>query len=479
MSERTPASEPPPAARDIVAAVYAGDDDAVMRLLRDGAEAESTDEEGRTVLCTAATHNEAGIVRLLLAAGADPDRACGPQHDDLPLCGAAVWGHTAAVRALLAAGATPDRAEPHGATPLTWAVGNGRTSTVEALLEYGAASRTGTLREALEEARTWMARDVEQELRRGLLAGRPEAETVSKRIEEDGGTTVVVQVLRDGRPTAGNEQQTGHGAIATILEERLGVRTPYESLEERASDHGSLDHDEWIEAVAVLWRRGDEETFRAAAAGCASGTPLRQVFAAEVLGRLGRGAEAGGQAAGPFTARALPLLRELSREARDPELLQAVVLGLGHHGDPSVLPDVLRHAGDPDPGVRHRVAMALCGLVPGDHTEGIRTLITLSQDPQAPVRDWATTALACVDADSPDIRQALAARVADPEAETVAGAAACLAPRRDPRAEDALARLLTDEDPASRAHGGTADAVRLLRDELLWRRLEGSWERRP
>ncbi|MEU1894680.1 ankyrin repeat domain-containing protein [Streptomyces pristinaespiralis] len=251
------------AAAELFEAFCDSDDDAVVRLLRAGTDPETTDEDGRTALYLAATGNEAGIVRLLLAAGADPDRACGPEDGDLPLCGAAVWGHTEAVRALLAAGATPDRRELLGFTPMIWAVGQGRTETVEALLEYGAdpdlpgpageaplviaarrgspstvrallrhgaGSRAETLEEALEEARRWMTLDVEEELRRGLLAYEPGAETASRRVEEDGGATVVVEVLHDGRPTSGNEQQTGHGAIATILEERLGLRTPYADL---------------------------------------------------------------------------------------------------------------------------------------------------------------------------------------------------------------------------------------------------------
>lgn len=138
MTNRPSADEPAAVTSDLFEAVY-GDDDAVVRLLRAGAPAGSTDEDGRTALYAAAVDNEAGIVRLLLAAGADPDRACGPDDGDLPLCAAAaVWGHTQAVRALLAAGASPDRRELLGFTPMIWAVGQGRTETVEALLEYGA-----------------------------------------------------------------------------------------------------------------------------------------------------------------------------------------------------------------------------------------------------------------------------------------------------------------------------------------------------
>ncbi|MFI2369572.1 ankyrin repeat domain-containing protein [Streptomyces sp. NPDC018833] len=533
-------------ARGLFAAVYEGDDDSVVRLLRAGVPADTVDEDGQTPLYLAAVEGETGIVRLLLAAGADPDRACGPENDDLPLCGAAVGGHTGVVRALLTAGATPDRRELLGFTALTWAVGQGHAETAEALLEHGAdpdltcpsgepplvvAARRGspsTVRallrhgasaraKALEEARRWLTLDVEQQLRKSLLSHEPGAETVSRRVAEDGGETVVVEVLREGVPAAGNEQQTGHGAIATLLEEDLGIRTPYATLAERALREGDPDRDDWIESVTVLWRRGDEETFQAAAAWCASDDPLHQAFAADILGQLGftyggaagsrtaDGDTADGRAANggaelpardgdvrgdasprdadrivrPFAARALPLLRELSREARDAELIQAAVTALGHHADPSALNDVLRHAGHQDAAVRHRVALALCGLVPGDHAEAIAALITLSRDPADAVRDWSTTALAELDADTPEIREALAARLDDPDADTAAEAARGLAIRQDPRSVAALVRLLADGDSASPAHGTATDAVRHIRDDRLRRRLEATVPRRP
>jgi hypothetical protein len=514
--------------RALFEAVHSGADDAVVGLLRAGVLADVTDGDGQTPLYLAAVSDEVGIVRVLLAAGADPGRASGPESGDLPLCGASVGGHTEVVRALLAAGAPPDQQEAYGFTALRWAVTQGHAATAWALLEYGAdpdlpgpggeqplvlAARRGSpstvralLRHgaaakeaALAEARQWLVRDVERELREGLFrafAKDEGYEAVAHRIEEDGGETVVVELLRDGTLFAGNEQQTGHAAIVTLLEGELGVRTPYAELAERALRCGDPEQDDWIESVLALWGRGDEETFQAASAWCASDDPMRQAFAADVLAQLGfaspgsgsgsgpgsasrsrSGSKAPGQSAGadprrPFAARALPLLRELSREAREPELIQAVVLGLGHHGDAAALPEILRHAGHPDAEVRNQVALSLFGLVPGDHAEGIEALITLSRDVDAHVRDWATTALAGVDADTAEIREALAARLGDRDVETAAEAARGLAIRQDPRAAPALARILANEDPAGYARGTAADAVRHVHDEKLRRRLE-------
>ncbi|MFE3826802.1 ankyrin repeat domain-containing protein [Streptomyces sp. NPDC059092] len=532
-------------------AVTDGEDDTVVRLLRAGVSAEATDTDGETVLYRAAVSDEAGMVRLLLAAGADPQRASGPEGWDLPLCAAACGGHTEVVRALLAAGAAPDGREafdytaiawavvqgfadtaetlleygadpdlpgPGGEAPLVLAARRGSTATVRVLLRYGAGARdseslyaggsmdatahadsgtggdSGTRGAALAEARRWMALDVEQELRAGLLSAYGEGyETVVRRIREEGSETVVVELLRDGGPMAGREQQTGHAAVATLLEAELGIATSYEELAERALGCGDPERDDWIEAVAALWRRGDEETFLTCAAWCASDEPLRQAFAADVLARLGATGEGwtGGSGAGapdmtpeaadggsPFAARAVPLLRELSRQAVEAELIGSVVVALGQHGDPAALPEILRHAAHPEAGVRRRVAVALTGLVPADHQDGVRARLRLSRDADATVRDRAVLALAALEADTYEIREALAARLNEPDPETAARAAWGLAVRRDPRAVAALERILLDEDPAGRARRTAAEAVAYVPKGPERRRLECTLPRR-
>ncbi|MET4921533.1 ankyrin repeat domain-containing protein [Streptomyces sp. PSRA5] len=501
-NERTAVSD---LARDeLFSAVYEGRDDAVVALLRSGVPAEATDQDGQSVLYAAAVSDEPGAVRLLLAAGADPERASGPDGGDLPLCGAACGGHTEVVVALLAAGASPDRREAYGFTALAWAVGQGHAGTVEALLAHGAdpglpgpgggapdgepplvtAARRGspsTVRallrhgagareQALAEARRWTAPEaVEHELHAELLPMAGEGdEMVVRRIEEDGGVTVVVETLKDGVPVASLERQTGHGAIATLLEESLGVRTPFEELADRALRCAVPDRDGWREPVAALWRRGDEESFQAALAWCASDEPPRRAFAADVLARLGAA-----DGSRPFAARALAPLRELCAGADTPELIGACVTALGEQGEVAGLPEILRHAAHPDAGIRRRVAVALAALVPGGHEEGVGALTALSADLDNAVRERATTALAGSGADTPAVREALAARLTDPVAVTAAEAARGLVVRRDPRAVDALARMLAVGSVTGRARETAADAVRRLPDAAVRRRLEG------
>ncbi|GAA3844882.1 ankyrin repeat domain-containing protein [Streptomyces phyllanthi] len=251
MNEHGPARD---AGKDagLFTAVYERAEDAVVRLLRDGASPEATDEDGQSVLYLAALRDDPAIARLLLAAGADPDRLSAGA--DSPLCGAACGGHTEVVRALLTAGATPDLEEELGFTALTWAVQRGNTGVLVALLESGAdpnrpgptgepplvaAARRGSLScvralldhgaharvEALAEARRWLTVDIAAELRAGLeQTYGPGHEVTVQRVPEDGGITVVVELHTSSRAVAGNDQQTGHAEIVGLLEARAGGR---------------------------------------------------------------------------------------------------------------------------------------------------------------------------------------------------------------------------------------------------------------
>ncbi|MFF4170379.1 ankyrin repeat domain-containing protein [Streptomyces sp. NPDC001744] len=482
-------------------AIRAGDEDGAVRALRDGADPEER-EDGETALYRAAVGGEAGIVRVLLAAGADPGRGSGEEDGDLPLCGAACGGHADTARALLAAGAEADQEEAYGFTALAWALRLGYADVARLLLEHGAdpdrrgpdgldpllaAARRGSTgcvralldhgaggREAaLREARRWIGADIAAELRRGLVAGNEGGQTyeaVVRRVREDGGITVVVELLReDGAPGRGDDRQTGHAAIATLLESSLGLRVSAEELAGRALRRGDTEIDDWTTAVAELVRRADEETFVAAAGWCAYRDPRRRALGARVLGALPG-----------FAQSALPVLGRLAAEsagpAREPAL--SVVTALGECADPAGVPELLAAAGHPDPVVRRAVASALAGIVPAGHVEALGVLLALSRDGDARVRDWATLALAELPDDTPLVREGLAERLADPDPETAAEAARGLAIRQDPRAVDALASILADGEADGAARETALAALEHVRDPRVRTRLEWTTPRR-
>ncbi|MFE4259674.1 ankyrin repeat domain-containing protein [Streptomyces sp. NPDC056883] len=134
----TPAAEQTQDAEELVRAAEAGDEETVSRLLGRGAAVDARDAEGRTGLDLAVREGRDGAVRVLLAAGADPEQITGPYAEELPLVQAATRGHTGIVRQLLAAGAVPDRANGLRATALGRAGAEGHTETARALLEHGA-----------------------------------------------------------------------------------------------------------------------------------------------------------------------------------------------------------------------------------------------------------------------------------------------------------------------------------------------------
>ena len=75
-------------------------------------------------------------VRLLLAAGADPDRT--NKYDQTPLHRAAEYDRTAAIISLLAAGADPNAQDINGYTALHCAVRMGAPESTAVLLQSGA-----------------------------------------------------------------------------------------------------------------------------------------------------------------------------------------------------------------------------------------------------------------------------------------------------------------------------------------------------
>ena len=201
----------------------------------------------------------------------------------------------------------------------------------------------------------------------------------------------------------------------------------------RAEDAGA-----YADAVAELHERPTKTVFDDCVALSSSPRHEDRRLSADVLGQLG-------YADGfPFRDATLPLLTQL---LSDPEaaVVQAAVLAFGHlDADASAVASL---AGHPDPNVRGAVAFALLGL---ESTLAIDTLIALSDDDASEVRDWATFGLGSqIDTDTPEILDALLARVEDPDPDTRAEAIAGLVTRHDSRAVDALIGALSSHTVGS------------------------------
>lgn len=121
----------------LMVAAQIGKVDAVKRLLAEGANIETTDQDGRTVLDVATAFGQTDVVKLLLTAGANVNVGIGNRKTALHI--AAASGKTDIVKALLAAGARVDVADQDGNEPLHIAVANPKhEQIVKDLLNAGA-----------------------------------------------------------------------------------------------------------------------------------------------------------------------------------------------------------------------------------------------------------------------------------------------------------------------------------------------------
>jgi methionyl-tRNA formyltransferase len=197
--------------------------------------------------------------------------------------------------------------------------------------------------------------------------------------------------------------------------------------------------DEWQPHVCALAARGNAETLEAMIALATDEDPELRELAAYILGQLGA------------TVPALPAeqeaaLRAMAERERNPHVLSAIICAFGHLGGKAGHDWLLAQRGHADTYVREAVAFALGGR-PGEDT--LHALIDLSRDADAKVRDWATFALGTLaDQDDPVLRDALAARLQDPDEDTRMEAVHGLALRGDDRAEAPARDLLSDRDPS-------------------------------
>jgi hypothetical protein len=108
----------------------------VVGLLRTGADPNLPDPDGTRPLYRASVQNAVDNVRVLLAAGADPNLESGTREEGFPLCAAACHGHIDTVRELLAAGADPNLREDNGEgwTATEWARAGNHRRTLDVLL---------------------------------------------------------------------------------------------------------------------------------------------------------------------------------------------------------------------------------------------------------------------------------------------------------------------------------------------------------
>ena len=170
----------------------------------------------------------------------------------------------------------------------------------------------------------------------------------------------------------------------------------------------------------------------------------------------------------------LPRSCRLAAREQDPTVIASLCYAFGHLHDPATIDAVTGWATHPDENVRFGVVHGLSGY---EDDRAIETLIHLSADDDSDVRDWATFGLGIgIATDTPAIRDALRARLDDPDDDTRLEALAGLARRRDPGVIEALRVLLVDTKvDALPLDAGLALADPAFHEALAV--LAGVWER--
>ena len=162
-----------------------------------------------------------------------------------------------------------------------------------------------------------------------------------------------------------------------------------------------------------------------------------------------------------FHEQVMQVLLALLETEDTPEVLASIGVALGHRADARGVEPLLAFQQHADPDVRYGVVFGLLGQT---DPHAIACLIALSADSEAYVRDWATFGLAAqIDTDTPALREALYARLRDPDGDTAGEAMIGLARRKDARVVAPLQEALQTGDVGSLP----LEAAAALADPLL------------
>lgn len=215
---------------------------------------------------------------------------------------------------------------------------------------------------------------------------------------------------------------------------RLDPRTVEELINAALSE---VDEHVADAAIAALHWKGTREVLHRAEALCKSLCVRERRLGALILGQLGVPDRT-------YPAECKSILRRMLQTEETPEVLRSVLIAISHQNDAEAIPQVIRHAGDADAEVRYAVVHALTGH---EDARAIEALIVLSRDHEGYVRDWATFGLGTqLDLDTPEIREALFARLEDPDDDARGEAFVGLASRHDRRVVAALQKELTSKN---------------------------------
>jgi HEAT repeat protein len=220
---------------------------------------------------------------------------------------------------------------------------------------------------------------------------------------------------------------------------------------------GDEDYDDstYWNAIWTLRRRPTPEVFEAARSLCESSCSLAQRIGCDILAQLGA-------AERPFASVSFPLVASVVANTDDLETLTSALSALGWLGDLRGVDLILPYLEHPDSDVRYSIRQALAALHADQRS--INGLIRLTTDSSVEIRDWATFGLGSLtEQDTPAIREALLARLDDPDAAVRGEALVGLAIRQEQRVVEPLREALEEADE-NHSHDFAREALDELHD---------------
>jgi HEAT repeat protein len=249
--------------------------------------------------------------------------------------------------------------------------------------------------------------------------------------------------------------------MKTRYNERFeGDATPSREVAQKYRE--AIRDDDCDVSLALLHYRGGEDEFLLGKEYGLSDDAGDRATGVDILAQLGWGDQA-------FQDESVAILTELLDDA-DFYVIYRAAVGLGHRRATSAIPVLLNHTEHPDSLVRYGIAL---GLVGHEDDRAISALIRLANDEDRDVRDWAVTGLgSMIDADSPEIREALRQALADSDHEIRGEALVGLAKRGDSTIVPELLYEWRDDDVSLLS----IEAAEEARDSRLYHRLKSFTE---
>ena len=207
-------------------AVHLNDAGIVDLLLKAGAKTDVADDTGVTPLYLACLNREGGLVERLLQARANPNAALASGETVLMTC--ARTGESAGVRSLLARGASVNAKEPgHDQTALMWAAAQAHPEAVDALIRGGADVRARSRSYAQTVTSEVTQRAGREELNYTVPRGGSTALLFAARSGDVDSARLLIaagadinDALPDGASALVVAAHSGHGDVAALLLEK-------------------------------------------------------------------------------------------------------------------------------------------------------------------------------------------------------------------------------------------------------------------